>query len=351
MKNLRFIVPALLFALFVGSAAFAQDPGHAEKSFWLPERASSDELPVRIDHLFNLIMWIVSITFVLVTIALVYFLVKYKAVPGRKAKFVHGNHTVEIVWTIVPAAILIWLGFTQVPDWKAAKVPSTFPKPEEATVVQVAAQQFDWNFRQPGLDGRFESYDAAKAMKSLEEAKDQAKTDPEALKDFNPGANRFFGKEDDDDVVSATLTVPVNKPVLIELRSIDVIHSFFIPVMRLKQDAVPGKPMPVWFRPTKIGEWEIACAELCGNNHTTMRARVKVVAQAEYDAWLKAESEKKVGAIDRGEGADNLWMHWFKQGVRPAPGGELTKPWNDVKIAKQEALKALGLVSGHSEPK
>jgi cytochrome c oxidase subunit 2 len=334
MKNARLFVPAFLLLLLFCSAGFSQDDKHAAKSFWLPERASSDELPVRIDHLFDLIMWITSITMVLVFATLVYFLFKYRGVPGRKAKFIHGNHTVEMVWTIVPAAILVWLGFTQVPDWKAAKVPSTFPTPAESTLVQIAAQQFDWNFRQPGLDGKFETYDAAKAMAALEEAK----KDPEALSEFNPSANRFFGKEDDDDIVSMSLTVPINKPVLIELRSIDVIHSFFIPVMRLKQDAVPGKPMPVWFKPTKLGEWEIACAELCGNNHTTMRARVKVVTQAEYDAWVKEQSGKNAGTIDRAEGADNVWMHWFKQGVRPQPGGALTKPWNDVKIAKQSAL-------------
>jgi cytochrome c oxidase subunit 2 len=273
---------------------------------------------------------------VLVFAALAYFLWKYREVPGRKAKFIHGNHTVEIVWTVIPALILIWLGFTQVPDWNRAKVPSSFPTPEQSTVVQVLAQQFDWNFRQPGLDGKFETYLTEKSKTALDEA--IASKDKETIEGYNPVANKYFSKDDDDDVVSATLTVPVNKPVLIELRSIDVIHSFFIPVMRLKQDAVPGKPMPVWFKPSKIGEWEIACAELCGNNHTTMRSRVKVVSQADYDAYIKTESEKKLGAIDRGEGADNPWMYWYKQGVRSKPGGELVKPWNDLKIEKQSAI-------------
>jgi cytochrome c oxidase subunit 2 len=335
MKNVRLLVPVLaLFAFLACGVALSQDD-HPAKGMWLPERASNDELPVRIDHLFNVILWITGITMVLVFAALLYFLFKYRAVPGRKATFTHGNHTVEMVWTIVPAVILIWLAFTQVPDWKAAKVPSAFPTPAESTLVQVAAQQFDWNFRQPGLDGKFETYDSDKARKAFE----AAKGNPEELAEFDPTANKFFGKEDDDDIVSATLVVPVDKPVLIELRSIDVIHSFFIPVMRLKQDAVPGKPMPVWFRPTKVGEWEIACAELCGNNHTTMRARVKVVSQAEYDAWVKEQSGKKAGSVDRAEGADNVWMHWFRQGVRPAPGGDLMKPWNELKIAKQDALK------------
>jgi cytochrome c oxidase subunit II len=340
MKHARFLASILGAALLFGSAAVAQD-AEAPKTFWLPERATSDALPVRIDELWNIILWITGVTMIVVFAVMAYFLVKYRAVPGRKAKFVHGNHTIEIVWTIIPALILIWLGFTQVNDWARLKVPSKFPQPGEATIVQVAAQQFDWNFRQPGLDGKFESYDADKARKALEEAQ---KEGGDALNDLNPVANKFFGKEDDDDVVDKTLVVPANKPVLIELRSIDVIHSFYIPVYRIKQDAVPGKPMPVWFRPTKPNPggldgagWEIACAELCGNNHTTMRAVIKVLPQAEYDAWLKSRSEKKAGTIDRAEGADDMWAHWFKQGVRPTIGGELMKPWNDVKIAHQQA--------------
>jgi cytochrome c oxidase subunit II len=345
MKNRLFVVPALLVFFLASGAAWCQDQGHAEKSMWLPERASSDNVPVRIDYLFNLILWITGVTMVGVFVVLGYFLWKYREVPGKKAKYSHGNHTVEMVWTIVPALILIWLAFTQVGDWKSAKVPSAFPKPSESTVVQVAAQQFDWNFRHPGLDGRFETYDATKANADLEKAKTDAASDPEALSDFNPVANRYFSRDDDDDIVDKTLVVPINKPVLIELRSIDVIHSFFIPVYRLKQDAVPGKPMPVWFMPTKLSEgdgWEIACAELCGNNHTTMRARIKVVTQAEFDAYVKDRSGKKEGTIDRSDGADNVWMHWFRQGMRPFVGGELTKPWNDIKIAKQQALLKSG---------
>jgi cytochrome c oxidase subunit 2 len=264
-----------------------------------------------------------------------YFLFKYRGVPGRKGKFVHGNHTLEMVWTIIPALILIWLGFTQVGDWANLKVPSRFPKQEDATVIQVAAQQFDWNFRQPGLDKQFETYDLARAQAGLDEA---LKAGREDLEEFSPVKGKYFGREDDDDVVSKDLVVPVNKPVLIELRSIDVIHSFYIPVYRIKQDAVPGKPMPVWFRPTKVGQYEIACAELCGNNHTTMRAVIKVLPQAEYDAWIKSESEKKSGTVDH-TSTEDMWSHWFKQGVRPAVGGELMKPWNDVKIARQQALK------------
>jgi cytochrome c oxidase subunit II len=335
MRKARFLALTLGAALLFGGAIRAQGT-EAPKTFWLPERATSDALPVRIDELFNIILWITGVTMVLVFALMVYFLFKYRGAPGRKGKFVHGNHSLEMVWTIVPALILIWLGFTQVGDWASLKVPKNFPTAADSTIVQVAAQQFDWNFRQPGADGKFESYDAEKARKDLEAAE---KEGAEAVTDFDPVNNRYFGKEDDDDVVSKTLVVPVNKPVLIELRSIDVIHSFFIPVYRIKQDAVPGKPMPVWFRPTKIGEWEIACAELCGNNHTTMRATIRVLSQADYDAWVKAETAKKGGAIDRSSQSDDMWKHWFKQGVRPVVGGELTKPWNDVKIARQQALK------------
>jgi cytochrome c oxidase subunit 2 len=340
MKTARSLTRILGAALLFCGAALAQGT-EEKKTFWLPERATSDALPVRIDELFNMILWITGTTMVIVFLLMAFFLVKYRGVPGRKRKFVHGNHTLEIVWTVIPAGILIWLGFTQVPDWSLAKVPKNFPKAEASTIVQVAAQQFDWNFRQPGLDGKFETYDLPKARAALDEA---IKEGHEALGEFNPVASKYFTTDDQDDVVSKTLVVPVNKPVLIELRSIDVIHSFFIPVYRIKQDAVPGKPMPVWFRPTKIGEWEIACAELCGNNHTTMRATIKVLPQAAFDAWLKTESEKKQGTIDRAENSEDMWKHWFKQGVRPTVGGELIKPWNDVKIARQQAM-----IKPHSE--
>src|SRR6187551_1646710 len=180
MKNARFLALSLGAALLFGGAVRAQD-AEAPPTFWLPERASSDALPVRIDHLFNLILWITGVTMVVVFLLLIWFLFKYRAVPGRKAKFVHGNHTLEMVWTIVPAAILVWLGFTQVPDWSLAKVPANFPKPQDSTVVQVFAQQFEWAFRQPGPDGKFESYDVAKARAELEAAQKEGE---EAVKDF-----------------------------------------------------------------------------------------------------------------------------------------------------------------------
>jgi heme/copper-type cytochrome/quinol oxidase subunit 2 len=99
--------------------------------------------------------------------------------------------------------------------------------------------------------------------------------------------------------------------------------------------------MAVWFRPTKIGKWDVACAELCGNNHTTMKSVIEVVSQADWDAWVREKSGEKTGAIDRAEAADNAWKHWFKQGMRPAIGGALSHDWNGLRIEKSEALKAL----------
>ena len=94
-----------------------------------------------------------------------------------------------------------------------------------------------------------------------------------------------------DDIVSSELHLPINKPVICELSSKDVIHSFFIPVMRVKQDVVPGMRIPVWFEAVKEGTYEIACAQLCGNNHYSMRAILYLESQAQYEAWLEEKSQ------------------------------------------------------------
>ncbi len=334
-RLLRVICPLVAFLVTVAVPAVAQDDGHAPATYWLPPRSSNDQVPVRIDHLFSVILWLTSVVMIAVFITLIYFLLKYRARPGRRGTFTHGNHSLELIWTIVPACILVWLGITQVPDWNRAKVPSQFPDASQATVVRVFAQQFDWNFRQAGIDGKFESYDNAKAKDEWK----ASKNDPTKamIEEFDPLADKYFGAEDDDDIVMSSLVVPVGKPVLIELRAADVTHAIFLPEFRLKQDAVPGKPMPVWFMPSKVGEYEIACAELCGNNHTTMRAWLKVVTQDEWEngvkdpntrvkwAGFKKESEKHNGTVDRG--GENVWKNWFRQ--------DPVRPWNELRLEKQ----------------
>jgi heme/copper-type cytochrome/quinol oxidase subunit 2 len=373
MTRLRLLAvrAAVALALFA-APALSQSDGHAGPKFWLPERASSDALPVEIDRLFDLILWITGVTMVGVFGVMAFFLFKYRAKPDRKAFYTHGSHKVEILWTIVPALILLWLALVQADTWLDIKAPARMPRPADSTYIRVFAQQFQWNFRNAGADGRFERFDeekydadlatwrkeaeieAQKYLARIERAKERGKT-PEEIEKIktrlpkpqkteaqkkkeaeerkkqgleppeeeevenlllkpNALSDDYWSADDDDDFVkSGELVVPIDRPVLFDLRSVDVLHSFWLPHLRIKQDAVPGKPLPVWFRPTKLGVYEIACAELCGNNHTTMRSQMRVVTREEYDAYVKTESAKKEGKVNRRGTSQDVWRAWAAQ--------------------------------------
>jgi cytochrome c oxidase subunit 2 len=193
---------------------------------WLPEDVST--FGQEIDSLFYLIYYITAATFILVTVLMVVFLVMYRQREGRRATYSHGNTTLEIIWTIVPAAILIVLSFMSVSTWAKVKRQA----PETDFELQVTAKQFNWEIVYPGADRKFGTPDDVKFDNDLH--------------------------------------VPVNKVVRILLQSSDVIHSFFLPNLRLKQDAVPGRSILVWFEATKPGKYELPCAELCGFGHSGM---------------------------------------------------------------------------------
>jgi cytochrome c oxidase subunit 2 len=208
---------------------------------WLPENVST--FGGEIDSLFYLIYYITAATFVLVTVLMVLFLVMYREQPGRRATYTHGNTSLEIIWTIIPAAILIVLSFMSVSTWAKVKQHA----PDSDFELQVAAKQFNWDVVYPGADGKFGT--------------------------------------DDDVKFDNDLHVPVNKVVRVQLSSKDVIHSFFLPNLRLKQDAVPGRTILVWFEATKPGKYEIPCAELCGFGHSGMKGWLYVHTPEEYAKW------------------------------------------------------------------
>ena len=219
-------------------------------NWWLPENVST--FGVEIDWLFHLIYAITAITGILVFAALIAFLVIYRDRPGRRARYTHGNTTLEIVWTIVPALILVVLTFLSVPAWSKIKMT----QPPTDVVIQVTAKQFNWQVAYPGPDGK-------------------------------------FGTEDDKRFLDE-MHVPMNKPIRVILKSQDVIHSFFVPSFRIKQDAVPGREIAAWFDATKPGKYEWPCAELCGFGHSGMKGWVYVHTPEDYAKWaaenLKAES-------------------------------------------------------------
>jgi cytochrome c oxidase subunit 2 len=214
-------------------------------SWWLPQNVSTYGGDV--DRLFYLIFWITGIAWVLVQVMMLVFLFMYRHREGRRAVYTHGNTTLEIMWTIVPALILIMLGFMSKTTWDAIR----HTHPPSTHVVQITAKQFNWEVLYPGPDGEFET--------------------------------------PDDKMIENDLHVPVNQVVRVRLASKDVIHSFFVPQFRLKQDAVPGRTIEVWFEATKPGVYELPCAELCGFGHSGMLGHVTVQTAEDYQTWTKEQ--------------------------------------------------------------
>jgi len=210
---------------------------------WLPENVSS--YGQDIDWLFYLIYYITGATFVLVAAAMVIFLVLYRHREGRRATYTHGNATLEIVWTVVPALILVILTFLSVPTW--GRIQQHLPASD--LHIRITAKQFNWEVAYPGPDGKFDTED-----------------------------DRTFDNE---------VHVPVGKPVIFHLTSKDVIHSVFLPHLRFKQDAVPGREIVRWVQATKPGKYEIPCAELCGFGHSGMKGYLFVHSPDEFEQWKK----------------------------------------------------------------
>jgi cytochrome c oxidase subunit II len=208
---------------------------------WLPEDVST--YGREIDSLFYLIYYITAVAFILVTVLMIVFLIKYREQPGRRAVYSHGNTTLEIIWTVIPAAILIVLSFMSVNTW--AKIKRNPPATDFE--IKVTAKQFNWDVSYPGPDGKLGT--------------------------------------DDDVKFDNDVHVPVNKIVRVHLGSNDVIHSFFIPNMRFKQDAVPGRTILAWFEATKPGKYELPCAELCGFGHSGMKGWLHVHTAEDYKKW------------------------------------------------------------------
>jgi cytochrome c oxidase subunit 2 len=210
---------------------------------WLPENVST--FGYSVDKIFYLIFWITGIVWVAVQTTMIVFLVKYRDRAGRQAIYSHGNNTLEIAWTIAPSVILVVLALLSRTEWVRIKQQT----PTTEFRVEVVAKQFNWDFIYPGPD-------------------------------------RQFGTSDDL-TLENELNVPVDEVIAISLKSRDVIHSFFVPQLRLKQDAVPGRTIPVWFEATKPGTYEIPCAELCGFGHSGMMGHLIVRTAEGYAGWVK----------------------------------------------------------------
>jgi cytochrome c oxidase subunit 2 len=216
---------------------------------WLPENVSTYGADV--DAVIALIWYNTIVWFVLTFGAIGLFLVLYRRRPGQRAAYVRGERLREALWILVPVAVVLvldlWIDLRGAPVWAKVKLE----RPPAALSIQVTGKQFNWEVVYPGPDGTFGTAD-----------------------------DKLFLDE---------LHVPVNQPVRVVLRSKDVVHSFFLPNLRLKQDTVPGRAIEGWFQATKPGRYELPCAELCGFGHSGMKAYLHVHPQEEYARWVKEQ--------------------------------------------------------------
>jgi cytochrome c oxidase subunit 2 len=254
------ILAALILVLIVASLyLFIAQP------YWFPKLAS--EHGARIDSLFMAVLVVSGIAFVLVQGALGYFVARYGENSNERASYWHDNPKAEAILLIMTAVILTVLVFMGQRVWASIYFSDA---PTNATIIQVTGEQFAWNFHYPGPDGQF------------------GRTDNKLITGTNPiGLDKDDPAAKDDVLSIGVMHAPVGKPVRVRLRSKDVIHSFFLPNFRMKQDAVPGMGIEVWFTPTQAGQYEIACAELCGLGHYRMKGALTVdESQDAFNKWL-----------------------------------------------------------------
>jgi len=246
------------------------------KTWWLPVGASA--AAAGIDHHFSTTYILMGIVFVAAQLVLGYFAWQYRdrGAATRQALYSHGHNGLEITWTILTLILFVGLNFMSSSIWASERFR---PAVSDAVQVEVTGMQFQWYFRYPGPDGKFGA------------------TKPQ-LQDPSGGGEAALGLDpadpaSKDDVVAATMCVPVNREIDVILRAEDVIHSFFIPAMRFKQDAVPGLAIHMHFTPIATGDYEIACSQLCGLGHYKMHGILRVVSQEEFDKWIAAREAEK----------------------------------------------------------
>src|SRR5215470_793233 len=242
--------------------------------WWFP--APISEHAPALDRQFLITIVVVGIAFTAAQIGLGWMVWKYRdtgSATADRAFYTHGSNRLEVVWTVITAIVFISLGVMGQSVWASLRLHDA---PPGSYSVEVVAQQFQWNFHYAGKDGKF------------------GRTDPKFIDD---GTLNFVGLDSSDpngtdDVVTAALAIPVNRPVELRLRSKDVIHSFWVPQLRFKQDLVPGMEIKIHFTANKVGKYELACAELCGQLHFKMKSYMLVVPEDELNSLLALPQEQ-----------------------------------------------------------
>ena len=253
-------VALVLVSIVVGSVLF-----HFLSPWWWTPIASNWDY---IDHTIIITFWITGVVFSAVVLFMAYCVFRFRHKEGNRAAYEPENKRLESWLTIVTAVgvtallvpgLFVWSRFVHVPS--------------DATEIEVVAQQWQWSFRLPGKDGRMGT------------------TDVRFISPENPlGLNRDDPNGQDDVVIeSGELHLPIGKPVKVLLRSVDVLHDFYVPEFRSKMDMVPGMVTYFWMTPIRTGTFDVLCAELCGAAHAQMRAKVIVEEESEYHAWLEQQ--------------------------------------------------------------
>lgn len=231
-----------------------------------------------IDDVIRYIDNVLVIFFGIVVLAQVYFIIRYRSRPGHRAVYETGNKKVFIIGTIC-MGLLVFFSIDAVIEHMSFRDLKeafwNFPQGKNVLKVELMPQQFAWNVRYAGPDGEFATAD---------------------------------------DIVAplGQLHVPVDTPVVVQMTPFDVIHAFYVPYLRIKQDAVPGSVTTFWFQPIKIGKFEIACSALCGNGHYKMRGNLIVESKEEFQKWLATQSTPST---------DDMWADSSDSGALPKNWG------------------------------
>ncbi|OEK05303.1 cytochrome c oxidase subunit II [Roseivirga misakiensis] len=232
------------------------------------------------DKLFWRTMWITGLVFAVTNILLFIFSYKYRYQENRKAEFYPHNNKLEVIWTGIPAIVLTWLVITGWMAWDGIMSEA----PEESEQIEIMGYQFQWSLRYGGIDNQVGDFDYR------------------LIDAVNAHGQDLTDRSNFDDFISNSLVIPKGEPVLLKIRARDVLHSVFIPHMRVKMDAVPGMPTQFWFVANKTTaemrveegnpefNYELACTEVCGKGHFSMKKNVLVLEPEEYREW-KADQE------------------------------------------------------------
>jgi cytochrome c oxidase subunit 2 len=256
---------ALAFAVFLIVMTVVTVYIFWAKVWWFP--APINDVGHEIDAQFMRTLLITGIVFVAAQLGLAYAIFKFRDL-GQKAASFEGNNTMEIVWTIATIVLFVGLGLYARNAWAEVHFMGAAPG---ALQIEVTGQQFVWNFRYAGPDGKF--------GREKPELVSASTGNPVGLDPTDPASK--------DDIVSPVIVVPSGREVELTIRSQDVTHSFFVRELRLKQDAVPGMEIHMHFTANDPGDYEIVCAQLCGLGHYRMHSILTVMSEADFEKWIK----------------------------------------------------------------